>query len=386
MTAVTTDTLVVGAGRAGLAVVETLANADHPGRILLVGDEAGMPYERPQVSKRMLLEDPARDPCELPGARLLQGAGAIDYMAGRSIAGIDLAAREAVFDGGTRVAWRRLVLATGTRPRSLAEVPTDAPNVHVLRTRADAERLAGAAARSGAVVIIGAGFIGMEAASSLAANGASVTVLDPAPQPLVGPLGPLLGATVAARARRAGVRLVLGAQVGRSSRAPDGSVVSVTLTDGSVLATPTLLVAVGSIPRSPLGDHPRGIAVDEFGRAAMPDVYACGDLAAWHWLATGRSVRIEHWLTAAGQGRAVGRAILGELDPFDEAPFFWSDQFGVRIQRVGHGDPTATWRGCAADPARAAELVAPCGAVRAIAAIDRPDLVAAWRREVRAAA
>lgn len=377
------DVLVVGAGRAGLAVVETIAQAGSDLDVTLVGGERHPTYERPQVSKRLLARDSGTGAgsCVVPGARLLAGARHLDVRLGRAVAEIDIAARVASLDDGRMVSFATLVLATGTRARTLPGLPPDAAGVHALRTADDAGRLRDAARDEGSVTIVGGGFIGMEAASSLAADGVDVTLVEAGALPMAGALPESLARTLAARAQDAGVHLHTGAGIVGVHEPDDPHARQLVLATGERIAAPVVLVAIGSIPHSPLGDHPAGLRVDATGRCTeLPATFACGDVAAWHWGGIDQHVRIEHWLTAAGQGRAVGRAILGTAAPYDEAPFFWSDQFGVRVQRIGHAVGGGTWAPHDRAGDDAAVLLDPAGQQSCLAAIDRPDLVAAWRR------
>jgi NADPH-dependent 2,4-dienoyl-CoA reductase/sulfur reductase-like enzyme len=202
--------------------------------------------------------------------------------------------------------------------------------VHHLRSLADAQALAADLTRSSRVVVVGAGFIGGEVASTLASRVGSVTVVEPAAAPLERVLGLEVGGLLATRYAEYGVDLRLGIGV----EAFDGAdrVRGVRLSDGTLLPADAVVVGIGTVGET--------IEVDSSGRTALPGVYACGDLASWFRPSLGRRVRVEHWTSAAGQARAVASAITGEPAPYDESPYFWSDQFGLRLQHVGHAE---TW-------------------------------------------
>jgi NADPH-dependent 2,4-dienoyl-CoA reductase/sulfur reductase-like enzyme len=380
------DVLIAGGGRAGLAVVETLVAEGFDGSVMIVGAEPGLPYERPQVSKGLLAGTVDAAACELAGADALVGSATTQVVSltSRTVASLDPVTRVAQLDDGCAIAARHVVLATGTRPRMLPGLELG-PSVHVLRTAADAERLRVAAHEAAPIIIVGAGFIGMEAASSLRSACGHIIVVDPAPRPMAAVLAPHLSDSLASRARRDGIELRLGVTIDSVERGGDGPLSSVLLSDGERVRAPEVLVAVGSIPSSPLGLHPDGIITDSHGRTQMASVSACGDLARWYWPDEALHARIEHWATATGQGRAVGAALLSGGAPrsvgYRAAPLFWSDQFGVRVQAIGHARGPGAWLPHDGAPEDAAAYVcADTGRVKAVATLDRPDLIAEWRR------
>ena len=263
------------------------------------------------------------------------GDKGVELLLGTRAHRVDTAARIVETDGGP-LPWDALVLATGARPRRLA--PFDGRSgVHVLRTITDAESLRAAIAPGRRLAIVGAGFVGAEVASTARELGAEVTLLEALSSPLVRVLGPEVGHLLAERYREHGVDLRLGAQVERLVEGPDGALGGVALADGSAVHCHALLVAVGAAPAGELAGCD-AIRTDACGRTDLPDVYACGDVAASWRPSLGRYVRMEHWTSAAAQGAAVARTILGEPDPYDDVPYFWSDQFGLRLQHVGHPD------------------------------------------------
>lgn len=322
--------VIVGAGLAGARCAETLRAEGFDGRILLVGEEERAPYERPALSKEHLAGERPQVELRPPGFWEEQE---IELVLGRRVESIDLERRSA----GPGLEWDALVLATGSRARRL---PFPVPDgVHVLRTAADAQALGADLVPGRRLAIVGAGFVGVEVASTARKLGVEVTLVDMARVPLERVLGAEVGGMLAARYREGGVDLRLGNGLGRFLEDAGGRLSGVELSDGSTVACDVALVAIGVEPAGELvGADRGGIATDGCGRTAIPDVYACGDVASAWRPSLGRSVRIEHWTSAAGQAASVARAILGQERPYDDLPYFWSDQFGLRLQHVGHAE------------------------------------------------
>ncbi len=365
--------LVAGAGLAGSRVAETLRHLGHEGPIVLVGDEPHAPYERPALSKELLTGGRTDVSLRPDGHWADRG---IELLTGISVTQVDPGSRTALV-GATPVSYEALVVATGARARRL---PGPA-GVHHLRTLADARGLDSEVDESTRVVVVGAGFIGAEAASSLLERAASVTIVEPLAAPLVRILGPDVGGILARRYRRSGVDLRLG--VGVRGFVGAGRVSGVELDDGTVLPADVVVVGIGAVPESPLGG---AIEVDESGRSALPGVYACGDVAAWWRPSLGRRLRVEHWTSAAGQAAAVAHAIHGAPAPYDEPPYFWSDQFGLRLQHVGHAEE---WQAVVLDgdeDAFTARYVDGAGRLLAALAVNRARAVPALRKELAVAA
>ena len=361
--------LVVGAGLAGARCAEALRAGGYSLPVTVVGSEPVAPYERPALSKELLAG--RRE----PGDVLLRSVGAweergIDLRAGERVESLDLRRRR-VRVGNAEIAWDALVLATGARARVLPG--TAVRGVHVLRTLADALALREAIAPGTRLVIVGAGFIGAEVASTALDLGADVTVVEAEKIPLARVAGAEVGLHLAERWRDEGVRLILGARIDHFE---PGLVV---LGSDEVLPYDALLLAIGA---EPAGELLGGgtITTDACGRTTHPGVYSCGDVAAF----AGR--RVEHWTSASGQGVAVASAILGSPEPYHETPYFWSDQFGLRLQMVGNtagrahveldGDPSSF----------RARYVGDAGETLGVLLANRPGEVAAARRELAAAA
>ncbi|HSC92868.1 MAG TPA: FAD-dependent oxidoreductase [Gaiellaceae bacterium] len=357
--------LVVGAGLAGARCAEALRALGYDGSIRVVGAEPRAPYERPALSKELLA-----------GTRSDVSLRPDGWWAER---GIELSLGRVVrhVDGGRRTAdgepWDALVLATGARARRLPFAP---PGVLVLRTLADAEALRRRLRPGARLVVVGAGVLGCEVASTAVGLGVDVTLVEADAAPLARVLGPVVGRVLADRLAAAGVDLRLGARVDRLEAG------RVDLADGSSFPADAVLLAVGAEPVGDLLGAPGEVATDACGRTAVPAVYACGDVASWFRPSLGRALRVEHWTSAAGQAAAVASAIVGEPRPYDDPPYFWSEQAGLRLQHVGHADPDAVVRLEGGPDAFVARYLDRRGHLAAVLAANRPDAVAAARREL----
>jgi 3-phenylpropionate/trans-cinnamate dioxygenase ferredoxin reductase component len=325
--------VIIGAGLAGSRCAETLRAEGFDGRIVLVGEERATPYERPALSKEYLAGE--RESIELRPPAFWEEQD-IELVLGRRVEAIDLSRKTA----GPDLEWDALVLATGARARQL---PFPCPSgVLTLRTVKDAETLRGELAPGRRLAVIGAGFVGAEVTSTARSLGVEVTLVDLAAVPLERVLGAEVGEILAERFRAHGVDLRLRRGLGRFLEDAGGRVRGLELTDGSEVACDAALVAVGAEPATdPLGGARAGVLTDACGRTGVEDVYACGDVASSWRHSLSRSVRVEHWTSAAGQAAAVAHAILALERPYDDLPYFWSDQFGLRLQHVGHAEEWA---------------------------------------------
>lgn len=325
-----TRIVVVGASAAGLAAAETLRLEGYDGVLSLVGDEQYPPYDRPPLSKQVLAGEWDAQRLPLRAADRLD-ALALDMRLGTAAVALDPAARTITLDNGDTLPYDAAVIATGVRPRQLkgegAHLLRSADDALALRERIDAGRR---------LIIVGAGFLGAEVAAVARGRGAEVTVLEPASVPLAHAVGEQVGQAIAQAHREQGVDLRTG--TGVESVAKEG----VVLTDGESLPADTVLVAVGSVPNTQWLegsglDLTDGVLCDEFC-AAAPGVYAAGDVARWHNPRYGAVMRLEHRTNATEQGMAVARNILAsdQPEPFAPIPYFWSDQYDLRIQSYGY--------------------------------------------------
>ena len=369
--------VIVGAGLAGSRCAETLRAEGFEGRVVLVGEEPTPPYERPTLSKEFLAGE--REKVELREPEFW-AEREIELVLGRRIESVDLLHRSA----GDGLEWEALVIATGARARRL---PFDVPaGVHTLRTVADAAALREELGPGARLVIVGAGFVGAEVASTALKLGAEVTVLDIARVPLERVLGPEVGGLLAERYRARGVDLRAETGLARFVDDAGGRVTAVELTDGTTVPCSTALVAVGAEPAVELVEADRGgIPTDACGRTAIPGVYACGDVASAWRPSVSRRVRVEHWTSAAGQAASVARAILGREQPYDDLPYFWSDQFGLRLQHVGHAEEWAAVEIEGDSDSFTARYLDGEGRPLAALLANRPREVAALRRELAGA-
>ncbi len=328
--------LVVGAGLAGARCAETLRSEGFDGRVLLVGEETHAPYERPALSKDLLSGAKSAGSLSLrPGHHW--ATLDVELVSGTRVSHVDARRQTAVTDGGRIFLWDHLVLATGSHARTLPDLPA---GVHVLRTLSDALALQRELRPGRRLVVVGAGFLGGEVATSAAGLGLEVTVVEAAGAPLERVLGREAGMLIAKRYEHQGIELRTGSGHARFRRGPAGRVRGVELTSGAEIGCDVVVLGIGAIPAvlpgSPGGAD--GIPTDACGRTALPGIYACGDVASTYRPSLGRRLRVEHWTNAAAQGASVAQAILGCSVPHDDPPFFWSDQLGLRLQYVGHGE------------------------------------------------
>jgi 3-phenylpropionate/trans-cinnamate dioxygenase ferredoxin reductase subunit len=331
------DTVViVGAGLAGARCAEALRADGYEGRVLLVGAEHAPPYERPALSKEYLTGTKTAESLLLRRAEFWQEQE-IELVTGVTVTRVDARSRVAVTADGRILPWTSLVLATGGGARTLPDLPR---GVHSLRTLMDAIALKRKLRSGGHLAVVGAGFIGGEVATSATLLGVEVTVIEAAEVPFERILGREAGLLMAERYRERGVELRLGAGLASFRRGPDDRVRGILLADGTEIACDAAVLGIGAIPVAPTGTPAGagGIPTDASGRTSLPGVYACGDVASTYRPSLGRRIRVEHWTSAAGQGTAVAAAILGRDEPHDDPPFFWSDQLGLRLQYVGHGE------------------------------------------------
>ena len=332
--------VIVGASVCGSHAAEVLRDEGFGGEIVLIGAEPHLPYDRPPLSKGYLTapqgeepEDPRFNPhsfYEEQHITLRLGAG---------VTAVDPAAHRVTLSDGASEGYDRLLLATGSRVRRLAVPGADLPGVMYLRTRDDAQRLRGAIAGARRAVVVGAGFIGSEVASACRARGLRVVVLEAAPVPLQRALGDEVGGHLADLHRGHGIDLRLSD--GASAFRGHGRVEQVVTSSGQSIDADLVVVGVGVDAEAHyLGGSAvqvnNGIVVDDMCRTSAPDVYAAGDCANWPHRPTGARLRVEHWENAWYQGEAAVRSLLGRGEPYDPVLYFWSDQFDVEIQYMGH--------------------------------------------------
>ncbi|MFD4356893.1 NAD(P)/FAD-dependent oxidoreductase [Nocardia sp. NPDC058518] len=344
-----TDVLVVGASAAGLATAEALRREGFPGRITLLGAEPHLPYDRPPLSKQILSGQWRAERTLLRPPRLLAGLD-LELILGSPALALD-AANRTVRVGGGSITADHVVIATGATPRTLPG-PPGLRGVHVLRTLDDALALRGGLNDAQRVVVVGEGVLGSEIAATARELGRDVTLCGPLSAPMAGQLGDLVGARLGALHRDNGVRLELGAAVdGLTDR--KGEVTGVALAGGAVLPADLVVVAIGAAPvtgwleGSGLSIRD-GVVCDAYCRAAE-EIYAAGDVARWQHPALGE-VRWENRTNATEQAAVVAAAIAGTPRPHAPISYFWTDQFGTKIQVHGTVTREATAQVVDGDP------------------------------------
>ncbi|MFF4301120.1 NAD(P)/FAD-dependent oxidoreductase [Streptomyces sp. NPDC001601] len=336
--------VVVGASAAGLTTAETLRRRGWNGELTLIGDESRPPYDRPPLSKQILTGTWEPDRATLRTLRDLDRLKA-DLRLGQRAQALDVPGRQVRLEGGERIGFDALVVATGVAPRRLPD--SDLAGVHVLRTLDDALALRAALLAGPRVVVVGAGFLGTEVAAAARAMGLEVTVVEPEPVPVRRPFGDRVGEFVADLHRDHGTRLRCGVGV-RGLHGAGGRVTEVELGDGTTLPADAVVLALGSTPAtgwmSGSGLRLRdGVECDALCEAA-PGVYAVGDVASWYNPHFGTRMRLEHRMNATEQAVAVAGNLLGDATPYAPVPYFWTDQYDTRIQAYGIFPPDAEMR------------------------------------------
>ncbi len=331
--------VIVGGGLAAARTAEQLRRSEYSGRITIVSDEVHLPYDRPPLSKEVLRKE-ADDVALKP--REWYDEQDIILRLGSAATGLDTAARKLTLADGTELGYDELVIATGLVPRRIPSFP-DLEGIRVLRSFDESVALREHASSARHAVVVGAGFIGCEVAASLRSMGVDVALVEPQPTPLAVVLGEQIGELVARLHRAEGVDVRLG--VGVAEVRGKGHVDTVVLTDGTELPADLVVVGIGSHPATEWlagsgVEVDDGVICDEAGRTGAPNVWALGDVASWRD-ATGHQARVEHWSNVADQARAVVPAMLGqEVPTVVVVPYFWSDQYDVKIQCLG--EPEAT--------------------------------------------
>ncbi len=330
-------TIIVGAGQAGGELASSLRQQGYSGRIVLIGDEAYAPYQRPPLSKAYLSGDMKVESLFFKSREAYEKKG-IECSFGIGVEAIDRATRCVRLDDGTTLTYEKLALTTGGRPRHLSLPGADKPNVHYVRTITDIDRLKTQITAGRRLVIIGGGYIGLEAASVGIKKGLHVTVVEALPRVLARVTAPEISAFYERMHRAKGVDIRTG--VGVHALEGGEQVNQVVLADGNVLPADLVIVGVGLIPNTELADAAglevsNGIVVDRFTVTSDPNIVAAGDCTNHENVFLGRRVRLESVPNALEQARVAASTILGNPRPYDAVPWFWSDQFDLKLQMVG---------------------------------------------------
>lgn len=329
--------VIVGAGHAGVQAAASLREEGYDGPVTLVGDENELPYHKPPLSKAFMKEAGAKP--QILRAEAFYTNGRIDLLLGSSVEGIDLAGRRLDLSGGRHIAFDRVILATGSRPRALALPGADLAGVLSLRSVADARAIREASAGGGDVVVLGGGFIGLELAATLALGGRRVTVVEAQDRLLARAAAPVIAAHVRTRLEASGVRVLTNTTIARLE-GQNGHVATAVTSSGERLTAVLVLIGVGVVPNSELAEATglsvaNGIRVDPQMRSSQPEILAVGDNANYrHWL-SGADVRLESVQNATDQARLAARTITGHKDTYRSVPWFWSDIGDMKLQMVG---------------------------------------------------
>ena len=333
--------VIVGAGLAAAHAVEELRSQGHDGSIQLFGSEPHLPYNRPPLSKAVLIGSDDESSVFVHDQQWYADHD-VEVRLGTTVTGADLD-RSHIQVGTQEISYDRLLIATGARPRRLAAADAAGAPVAYLRTLEDSRRLRAAFEPGRRIVIIGGGWIGLEVASAARTAGSGVTIVESLELPLLRVLGPEVASTFAELHRAHGVDLRLGVAIEAIDPTGAGQA-TVRLTDGSQLAADLVVVGIGVEPNDGLAraaglDVDNGILVDERLRTADPHVYAAGDVANQLHPALGRRIRVEHWDTAIHQGRTAARNMLGGDDAYTRLPYFFTDQYDRGMEYVGSVGP-----------------------------------------------
>ena len=349
------DVLIVGAGHGGAQAAVALRQNKFEGTIAIVGDEPELPYERPPLSKEYFSGEKSFDRILIRPAAFWADRN-VDMLLSRRVTAVNPDAHQVTLTDGSTIGYGKLIWATGGVPRRLTCSGNDLAGVHGVRTRADADRMLGELARTTNVVVIGGGYIGLEAAAVLSKFGKKVTVLEALDRVLARVAGEALSRFYEAEHRAHGVDVQLGAKV--DCIVGDGAkVTGVRMDDGVVIPADMVIVGIGIIPAvDPLiaagAAGGNGVDVDTCCRTSLSDIYAIGDCAMHaNAFADGARIRLESVQNANDQATTVAKDIMGAADPYHAVPWFWSNQYDLRLQTVGfnlgydetilRGDPAA---------------------------------------------
>jgi NADPH-dependent 2,4-dienoyl-CoA reductase/sulfur reductase-like enzyme/nitrite reductase/ring-hydroxylating ferredoxin subunit len=328
--------VIIGGGAAGFAAAERLRREGYGNSIVMVSDDDAPPVDRPNLSKDYLAGNAPEEWIPLRGDDFYAD-NQIDLRLKSSVAAIDPRAREVALANGSKLAFDKLLLATGAEPIKLPLPGANLPHVFTLRSLADSRTIIARAGNAKRAVVIGASFIGLEAAASLRNRNIEIHVVAPEKVPMERILGAEMGAFVRALHEEHGVIFHLE----NTPSAIDAK--QVTLNSGAKLDADLVVMGVGVRPRLGLAEKAglkidRGVAVDQYLQTSAPEIFAAGDIARWPDPHSGQAIRVEHWVVAERQGATAALNMLGQRQAFDAVPFFWSQHYDVPINYVGHAE------------------------------------------------
>jgi 3-phenylpropionate/trans-cinnamate dioxygenase ferredoxin reductase subunit len=334
--------VIVGASLAGANAAEALRDEGFDGRIVMIGDETDLPYERPPLSKDYLMGKSGREKLfAQPDGWYAEHE--VELRLGETAAGIDRGSQDVLLASGRTVPYSKLLLTTGSSPRALSVAGADAEGVHYLRRIADSDRIKEAIAESSRIAVIGGGWIGLEVAAAARTAGLDVTVVEMADLPLLAVLGPEVAQVFADLHADHGTDLVPGAQVSEIT-VSNGRADGVRLADGSHLRADAVVIGVGITPNVGLAAGAglatdNGIVVDARLQTSDPAIFAAGDVANAFHPFYGTHLRVEHWSNARHQPRAAAKAMLGQDVSYDRLPYFFTDQYDLGMEYAGYVAP-----------------------------------------------
>ncbi|OCB36936.1 pyridine nucleotide-disulfide oxidoreductase [Mycobacterium malmoense] len=343
--------VIIGGGLAGAKAVEALRDSDFDGRIALFAEEERLPYERPPLSKEYLAGKKSLTDFTVHDSDWYDDHN-VDLRLGSRVSAVNAGEHTVALPDGTTVRYDKLLLATGSSSRRPPIPGSDADAVHYLRTYEDAVALNCVLAEGSSLAVVGAGWIGLEVAAAARQRGVEVTVVESAKQPLVAALGETVGEVFAGLHRDHGVDLRLEAQV-EEITTTGGKATGLKMRDGSAVAADAVLVAVGAKPNVELAEQAGlamgsgGVLVDTSLRTSDPDIYAVGDIAAAEHPLFGGRIRTEHWANALKQPAVAAAGMLGSPGEYAELPYFFTDQYDLGMEYVGHasGSERVVFRG-----------------------------------------
>ena len=339
--------VIVGASLAGAKAAETLRAEGFDGRVVLVGEENDLPYERPPLSKGYLLGNDPRESA-FPHDRAWYDEQKIELLLGAAATAVDRKAKTVTLADGTTLNYDKLLLATGSRVRTLDIAGSDLPQVRSLRRIEESEALRAAFAERPQVVVAGAGWIGLETASAARAAGCDVTVVELDTLPLRRVLGDEVATVFRDLHTEHGVTFRFGTGL-REFGGLDGRLTHVVTENGEEVPADLAIVGVGIRPAVELAEAAglavdNGVVVDASLRTDDPDVYACGDVASWDHPGLKRRLRVEHWANALNGGPAAAKAMLGQDVTYDPVPYFFTDQYDLGMEFAGWFEPNGVER------------------------------------------
>ncbi|MGN6751707.1 MAG: NAD(P)/FAD-dependent oxidoreductase [Intrasporangium sp.] len=335
-----TSYVIIGGGLTAARAVEGIRESDPDGVITVVAEENHLPYERPPLSKGIMLGKDEED-VVFPHDKAWYDEQHVELRLGTAATAIDPDAHTVTLASGETVPFTKLLIATGSSVRTLDVEGADLQDIFYLRTLDDCEAIKARLVAGSEIVIVGAGWIGLEIAAAAREHGCEVTVVEPQETPLYGVVGPEVGTWFADLHRSHGVEFRFGEGVDRFTGTEDRKVDGVVTSSGNTLSADTVVVGVGIRPNTQLAEAAglttdNGIVTDAALMTSAPDIFAAGDVANWRSTTLDTNLRVEHWANANDAGTAAGRSMAGQDVTFDPIPFFFSDQYDVGLEYSGY--------------------------------------------------